>query len=258
MNLVYLHYKEPLKPVTNGYYGYQGTLAQTEDGSKVQCHICGELCYNLGVHVFNAHGIKAAQYREMFELNKRTPLCSDKASQDYKNRAVAVWEAKTESEKEQQRKIMRAAAKVAPKPGNYVQLERRNQLGMCPDQLLEKIRVLADNLGSSPTVTQFKAEYGDRFIFTIQRTFGSWNAAKAQLGLSPCKTGQRVPHNKGVCKFTIEELLAYLRNHYERTQTIPTFSDWKRYYFPDYHIYLRQFGSIKEARRQAGLPVDKL
>ena len=253
MNLVYLNYKEPLLPVTDGH-GFQGTLAQTEDGKAVQCHICGNQFYNLGAHVFSQHGLRAAEYRQKFSLNRRTPLCSDQASQDYKARALAIWDNKTPDEKERQKDLMRSAAAVAVRVGNPKQLQQKNKDGSCPDQLLEKIRVLAEELNHSPTVKEFMARYENRFMFAITRTFGSWDAAKAQLGLSKCKSGSRIPHNKGTCIFSKDELLAYLKNHYERTKSVPTFSDWKRVYFPDYHIYLKQFGSIKEARIQAGLP----
>ena len=252
MELQYLNYKEPLTKIEGGY-GYLGTLAQTSDGSKAQCHICGELYYNLGAHIFNTHQMKAAEYREKFQLGKRTPLCSDLASREYKERALALWNRKTPEEQEQQKRIMQEAAAQARRIGHRRSLEEKNKHGMCPDQLLEKIRVLADKLGRSPTAQEFRIEYKHRFLCTIERTFGSWNAAKAQLGLSPCKPGSREPHNKGSCKFTDDELLHYLQQHYKRFGKPPTASDWSRYYFPDYHIYLKRFGSIKNARNKAGI-----
>jgi len=251
MDLQYLNYKEPLTKVSNGH-GYLGTLAQTHDGSKVQCHICGELYYNLGAHIFNSHQMKAKEYRKKFQLGKRTPLCSDQASREYKERALQLWHRKTPEEREQQKDLMRTAATQAKRIGHTRSLEEKNLHGMCPDQLLEKIRLVADKLGKSPTAQEFRSVYKQRYLDSITRTFGSWNQAKAQLGLSPCKSGTRFPHNKGTCKFTDAELLSYLTNHYQRFQKAPTASDWARYYFPDYHIYLKRFGSIKNARRLAG------
>lgn len=252
MELDYLNYKEPLQKVTDGY-GYLGALGQTKDGSKVQCHICGELYYNLGAHIFNTHQMKAREYREKFQLGLRTPLCSDQASREYKERALKLWNSKSPEEQEHQKNLMREAAAQAVRIGHTRSLEEKNRHGMCPDQLLEKIRLVADKLQKNPTAEDFRSEYSRRYLDSITRTFGSWNQAKAQLGLSPCKSGTRFPHNKGTCKFTKEELLAYLRNHYERFGKPPTASDWNRYYFPDYHIYLKQFGSIKNARKEANI-----
>lgn len=253
MKLVYLNYKEPLKPVTDGY-GYLGTLAQSEDGHEVQCHICGLMFKNLGSHAFNVHGMKGTEYRERFELNRTTPLCSDAVSNEYKARALNLWEAKSPEEKAAQVEIMKAAAKIAPKPSRDRRLELKNIQGRCPDQLLDKLQKLADKLSRTPTAKEYSKEYTGGFLFTLTRTFGSYNNALNILGLTKNKPGSKNPYNKGVSRYTDEALLQYLKDYYETYKLPPTFSDWKRHFFPDYHIYLKRFGSIKEARKLAGLP----
>lgn len=251
--LVYLNYKEPLKPVENGH-GYLGTLAQTDDGEFVQCHICGQLCYNLGSHVFNFHNLKADEYRQKFQLGRRTPLCSDVASKDYKNRALDRMAKMTPDERQEQIDNMRAVAKLSHSKGNPRSLEALNKDGMCPDQLISHILKCAEALSKNPTHKDFTEFYGGKYVGAINRTFGSWNSAKKQANLAPNKSGSRIVWNKGQSRYTDEMLLEYLSNHYKQTKKPPTASDWKRRFLPDYHIYLKRFGSIRKAREMAGIP----
>ena len=254
MKLTYLNYKEPLREVEDGY-GYIGTLAQTEDGEKVQCHICGELFYNLGSHIHSTHGMKAKEYREKFQLNKRTPLCSDKASEEYKKRAMAIWNNLSPDEQLAKIESMKQAAAQATKVGRTWTLEELNKYGMCPDQLVDKIRMLGEELGRSPTAQDFSAKHNHRFMSVIVRTFGSWNNAKELAGYEPLKPGTKSGQKvEKLRKFSDDELLEYFRLFYKEHGTPPTSSDWKRYYLPDYHSYLKRWGSIKAARKAAGIP----
>lgn len=76
-NLLYENYKEPLKQIEKGKgYGYYGTLALTEDGEYVQCHICGNLFPNVGMHL-RKHKIAARDYKEKYGLALETGLVSE-------------------------------------------------------------------------------------------------------------------------------------------------------------------------------------
>lgn len=256
MELVYLNYKEPLTKIEEGY-GYYGTIAQTPDKKHVQCHICGTLAYNLGSHIHNSHGLKAKEYRQQFKLAKGTPLCSDQASHDYKERALKRYNGLSEIEKQARVALMQKARESRPqKTYDGRSLEDLNKDGMCPDQLISHIKACAESLQKNPTHQDFKDFYEGKYVGAIVRTFGSWNNAKRQADLEPNKSGSRTPWNKGQSKYTNEMLLEYLRNHYQNTGLPPTASDWKRGFLPDYHIYLNRFGSIKEARKLAGIPVE--
>ena len=247
MSLQYLNYKEPLTPVPDGH-GFFGTLAQTEDGTKVQCHICGELCYNLGAHVFGKHQIKASEYRKRFQLGRRTPLCSDQATQDYKARAYKRYANMTSDQKAAQIESIKRAAQKARRVGQPRSLESLNKDGMCPDQLIARIVECSEQIGTSPTYEQFKQHFNGKYTGAIIRTFGTWNAAKRQASLAPNKSGSRVPWNKGASRYTDEMLLEYVRNRKENTGVWPTSSDWRRGFLPDYHIYLQRFGSMRGIR----------
>jgi ROS/MUCR transcriptional regulator protein len=53
-----------------------GQLVASDDGTRVQCHICGRWYAVLGIHAAKAHGMGRDQYREEFGLNRSTGLCS--------------------------------------------------------------------------------------------------------------------------------------------------------------------------------------
>jgi hypothetical protein len=57
-------------------YGEYGKLTY-KDG-LVMCHICGKLFKKLGAHSYNAHKIKAKDYKIMFGLmSKRSLMCQE-------------------------------------------------------------------------------------------------------------------------------------------------------------------------------------
>jgi predicted transcriptional regulator len=57
-------------------YGHLGELAESPDGARVQCHLCGRYWVNLGSHVRATHGLSANDYREAYGLNRTQPLLS--------------------------------------------------------------------------------------------------------------------------------------------------------------------------------------
>lgn len=56
------------------------------------------------------------------------------------------------------------------------------------DELLEDLRRVADKVGESPTAQQYH-ERGKYAPSTFGHRFGSWNEAKVEAGLSPCRNG---------------------------------------------------------------------
>jgi len=51
-----------------------GRLLAEDDGSRVQCHLCGRWWALLGMHVSRGHGMTPDAYREQFGLNRTTGL----------------------------------------------------------------------------------------------------------------------------------------------------------------------------------------
>lgn len=253
-NLTISNYKEPLRPVKDGF-GYQGTLIGTIDGTKIQCHICGELFGELSKHIIR-HKMNVKEYREKFELARSTALISESVREERKVRTLKWLNSLSPEEKKdflkRSRSKMSATAKkkraLAGQP--KVSLETKNKRGTCPDQLLDKIKKCAEAIGQTPS----KREFIDwcesqRYVHLIYKTFGSWSAAIKMINLK-----KRVKKEcGGRKKYSNEELLEYLQIFYQENGTPPTETDCRRGLIPDSSVYKRRFGSLPKARELAGI-----
>lgn len=180
-------YKKPLRRVQGGF-GYMGVVAKTKDGAKLQCHLCGELYANLGTHIRKGHKLTNDEYRDRFELSKSTRLISPEVREKY----VAAYAAASPDLKIQRIKAMSKGRKMKPRHTYWHKsLEQKNREGICPDQLIHKIRKLAKSLGHTPTLKEFRDHYHG-LALTVYRTFGSWSNAleiakleKNHIGLVP-------------------------------------------------------------------------
>lgn len=239
-------YKEPLEKVEGGF-GYLGTLAHTEDGSKVQCHICGELFESLGKHTAKKHKVSAQEYRQRFKLPKRIGLASETERTKMRNLNLA------QSSKTKAERVKRIAAygRDPSKKDRFDKhggqsLENKNRRGGCYYQLLDKIEALGKKLGKTPTGRDFNKEYGTGFTTSVRLTFGSWNQAVSLAGFTPTRfRGSNV-------KYSRDMVIAALRNFYEIEGRVPRARDLGDT-LPANLVIIRLFGGIVEARRAAGL-----
>lgn len=58
------------QPVGAGVYG---SVTVDEEGRLI-CHECGQACLSLAAHITRAHGMSAAEYREVYELPRAVKL----------------------------------------------------------------------------------------------------------------------------------------------------------------------------------------
>ena len=58
------------QPIGAGVYG---SVTVDEEGRLI-CHECGQACLSLAAHIVRAHGMSAAEYREVYELPRTTKL----------------------------------------------------------------------------------------------------------------------------------------------------------------------------------------
>lgn len=257
-DLVYLHYKEPLKkiPKKEGV-GYYGTILMSKKMDRIQCHICGELFESLGSHLNRTHGTTAKEYREKYQVARGTALISEAYRLRLKNRMLEWIKNMTPEEKEEYKRKVLAAVRKSNDSRPYrkktpLRLEVKNKRGTCPDQLLDKIKRVAKELGRTPGRKEFDDYFGThKYQTNILQTFGGWKNAVRMCGFEPYES------KKGRAGYSKEHLLALLRVFYKRKGIIPSTSDFKRGVFPDMNVYLRNFGSIKEARKLAGIPEYK-
>lgn len=241
-------YKEPLRKVEGGY-GYYGVLLGTGDGEKVQCHECGVLYSSLTFHVYKAHGLRVREYKEKYGLAYKTALVSENLRNCYKEKTLEWLETLTPEEKRLYREQSRLGREKRCVFQPKLTLETKNKRGTCPDQLLAKIKEVAAALGKTPTKSEFIWETGtQRYVHLIYKTFGSWSEAVRRAGYEV-----REKHKGVRVRHTTEELLDYLRLFKRVNGRVPTATDFRRDYLPDYEVYIRRFGSIHEARLLAGI-----
>jgi len=257
--LTLANYKEPLRPVENGY-GYYGALLSTTDGERIQCHVCGGLYSSVGAHARQKHKLPAKEYKQKYMLAYNTALISENEREELKQRTINWQNSLTPKERlELKKKARKAAKKILAslsKQEKYAlmshphQLETKNKRGTCPDQLLEKIKEATRYFKRTPSSKEFVEYCGtQRYKYLIFKVFGSWNNALHMLNMEPKKRDER-----GRDRFyTDEELLEYLANFAREHKKIPTATDFKRGVLPNFDTYTRHFGNIEEARQLAGV-----
>lgn len=243
--LVYKNYKEPLRKNVTGF-GYLGTVAETEDGQAIQCYECGKLFRKLNSMHLKKHNLTIKEYKDKFEIAYSTPL----ACRAMRERQSVVYRQNISPETHQ--KAVKALAKyradVRAKKRSHIHsiqgssLERKNKLGICPDQLLDKLKKLGD-------VSYRTLQKEDlAFLGNIIRTFGTLNKAKKLANIKVV----------GYEKFTYSEehLVEAMRDFYKIHKRVPTCTDFKsENNLPNYKAYTARWGSINRARFMAGIPL---
>lgn len=243
------NYKEPLREILKeDGYGYYGTLLCTTDGNLVQCHVCGELFKDVASHSRQAHKIATKDYKLRFGLSNTTALISE--SERLRRQEIFLKNIE-KMDIEEIRRRGREAQLLRKAPQPKESLEKKNIKGTCPDQLLAKIAQIKEKLNKVPTLSEFIIETGgQRYKHLIFKTFGSWAEALEMLGYEPNekKNGKSIKH-----RYKDEELIEYLIRFVKQNKRIPTFTDFKRGLLPDYQVYARRFGSLENARQEAGI-----
>lgn len=255
-------YKLPLKKLKHGYFG---AISITKDGTGIMCHVCGAIKENLSLHL-RQHDITTRQYREKFGLTLQTRLVSEKFRNASIERMLAL-RAKLEkegslekitricNEKRVEDMKRRQANGTWKKGKTHLKPEDLNLRGICPDQLVEKIREAAKHYKATPSYAEFMAFHQtNRFAAPIRRTFGSWKEAVKKAGYEP--KVRQFSKEGGRIKYEDEELLEILSNFYKDNGRLPTLSDFKRGFLPTWEVYTKRFGSMAEARSRAGLQVE--
>jgi len=227
-----------------------GVVLTSVDGEKIQCHICGELFIDLSFHIFKKHNLKVDEYKESFGIAKETGLISEEEKNRRKKKTMAWLSNMTKDQMIEYRKKLSEMGKKGStirKPGQPKEaLESKNKKGTCPDQLLSKIKDVAEKLEHTPTLTELIRETGSqelkRLIFNM---FGSYSNALRLLKFIP----ERVISPGFKRKYSNEELLEYLRIFVEDNGRLPTSVDCRiGGFLPSEDTYKRHFGSLVKAR----------
>lgn len=234
-------YKTPLLPIENGY-GYHGVLTMNKEHTHLQCGYCGYFYRSLGKHLSSVHGISSDGYREEMGLARRTPLTSPVTTENMRATALNAPRALKE-------KRLRIFKSFRGKKGGrqpYQSLETKNKRGRCPDQLIDKIRGLAKELGRAPTKRQFIDRYGNADWYSAYRTFNGWNNAIKVAGFEPHMSGSANP------TYTEESVLELIQTFLEVEGRPFRASDMGQGIIPSKNVIHRLFGGVQNARDAAG------
>ncbi len=243
-DIIFYGYKEPLRKFDGGH-GYMGVLSYSKTNDKVQCHLCGLLFKSLNNgHLGKVHNITARQYKDKVGLKPSASLVGEGTRKKLMDRGY------NPNHMEELRKVHEKRRAIIKKTGKDPQshpkmsLEKKNERGTCPDQLLDKISNTIKSFGRVPTQEEFLKFHNGKFLGSIRKTYGTWTNALLYLGKRP----NRVIYSK-------EDLLEAMRNFYRVNNRTPRWSDMQRGLLPDWNCYYRQFKSLNQARQEAGVPV---
>lgn len=75
-------------PQRGGHLPPIGSMVYDDDGSRVQCHVCGEFFGSLVKHI-RIHGLDAARYKERYGLARGTSLLSLATAEKQRQAAIA-------------------------------------------------------------------------------------------------------------------------------------------------------------------------
>ncbi len=239
--------KGPLTAVEAGF-GYKGTLLYDRANGRVQCHVCGRWYRSVGVHAAMIHKMLAREYKLAYGLRHRTALCGE---------ATRVSLVKNyESRLADGSMIQFCGGYNGQRPGKHKRTGRsmqwRNMHGVCPEQILDRLRHLAEQSGYTPTEKEIKAA-GLEHVATF--AFGTITNACRHAGLTPNR--QHVALANPLWRFRDDPglIVEMIREFHVRFARWPSTSDARRNpLLPSEASAARHFGSFVKARIAAGGP----
>lgn len=251
--LIFYGYKNPLSKFEGGF-GFKGVVRYSKDAQKMQCHFCGKLFKNVGIHAKFAHSLSSEQYKKKVGLSVGTALVGEatriRLIKAHDNVPCYSHVGKTKEQIQEHMKKMSLKARKNERSGkkrtSQYSLERRNENGNCPAQLLDKIQKLAIKLGRTPYAKDYAKEYGSfQSIITV---YGTWNEAVRLAGYITHTESRAVNVSR---TYLLQEMIRFYKQHGRTPRT----SDMKRGLLPYHQAYCKEFGTLNKARELANVPV---
>lgn len=244
-------YKEPMQAVEDGF-GYYGAITRTTDGKHIQCHMCGYYFANLAAHVHYKHQIKVRDYKTTYGLRITAGLVSPHERQAEQRRFNEKIRAQA-GKNAQIARVALAKRRAEPdyQPAPKWSAQMRNEEGRCRDQTIARIRHVADLNEGRPSFNAYTRVFGGGAMGTVKYWFGSWNAAVIAAGYEPASSVRIRTRNQRV-----ELALIGMRDFYEKHGRTPQTADFRASpSLPHPNFVAKEFGSLNEARREAGVPL---
>lgn len=185
---------------TIGGNGLGGLVEDEAKGLRCPVRGCGRWYHQITHHLDRSHAEEggAARVRELLEIPASASLISTRLREKFvannerrdSAAALATWRTLHPGETARMARASRAV-RVAGVRHTSRTVGFKNLLDSCPQQLAHKLIDLHKKLGRSPCADEGRAEYGPGFVSAVQRVYGSWNNAKAQVGLERWKTSKQ-------------------------------------------------------------------
>lgn len=246
--LTYRNYKEPLTKVAGGH-GYYGVIAESEDKQWVQCHECGILVKSLSHHA-KKHDMNSVEYRDKYGLGRTLSIQATSTrtlkQEVYKKTFPKKSRLKAIEGLRKYREDVAAGKRSYVNGSKVTPLEKKNRMGTCPDQLLDRLVKIAVVEGKQPGY-RFMAKKHGGLLRSILTTYGSFRKAIVLAGLQ-----DSIDYDTR--KFTKQQLVELLQIFYKEHGRSPVVSDFRSGQLPDYNTYHRIFGGISQARAAAKIP----
>lgn len=190
----------PMTPLTPAALRYldpaftigMGAFAEDSDhGLRCPVKSCGTYAHNLTLHLNSVHGSigGASAVRALLGVPPNVGLISARFRSRLSAVAAARWErGEFVMHKRKWTPDQRRAA-ARRRSATHRSFGARNIRNTCDAQLSHRLIDLEHRLGRSPGFEDGIAAHGNSFVHAVRVTYGSWNAAKAQLGLRVQKYG---------------------------------------------------------------------
>jgi len=161
-------YIPPFEKVKNGY-GFMGVVIEDSKSGKLQCAICGKWFEQLNTHIRN-HKITTSEYKIKYGLLQSTALKSKRLRLIHSQVMIDLRKKNKQNNFKFRRKNSYAGNRKDKPKGQ----EHQNKYGVCDLQLRNKIILLSERLGKTPTLIDIKKYYGGSFISLIHSRYASY------------------------------------------------------------------------------------
>ena len=224
----------------------KGGIEYDSEDDTIRCHECGAWFKSTGGHI-RRHGLSAREYKLKHNLKMATALVSESVRVERISIAKKYLPAYRLANKEKFDKYLRKLIKGRRglKKIRTRSVEEANFSKSCPPQALLKLKMLAEQIGRTPTVKEMR-EYGIS-VRGLKWTFGNLENVMKVVGLIHRRKGSKAQliHDKN-------SLIALLKNFVSVHGRLPSYSDLKRGMLPSSGVFNRVFGSWGNAKKAAG------
>lgn len=232
-------------PYEQSGFSIRGAVEYDPDRDELRCHECGGWYQHLGKHVVSGHGFKISAYKCRHGLQLKSALVSEKIRRTAIRTAVDAGRAYSPEFWLAGWRAMRHASSGRR---GFSFAERRNARGHCREQILRKIRELAQSLGRAPSERELNTA---GLLNAVYFHFGTSGECARAVGLRPNPSGGSSTFQPQ--RYSNAYLLERLRSFTALHGRLPAASDARRGKLPSATLYYLRFGTWRRALRSAHL-----